>query len=396
MKILIITLHYLDANSGGSFASRAYINAFCKLADSCMLMFPDRDVSITDHIDKKCILKGVKDKRSKIKKALAIYTGDIHRYSNEVIEQVKEFNPDIVVFDNSRCSFRLIEKVKQMNKKVITIHHNFEMEYYKGSKPNILWRIPFIYYMEKAERDALLESNLNLTITKQDAVLLKEHYANHININIAYIGCFESKSYISKIKERIIKKDLTKRIHFVISGNLSSKQTEISLLNFLENMYPLLLKKIPHSVLTITGRNPSNEIIKKCLKQPKITLIPDPDNIQEIIDTADVYICPVFLGGGLKLRIMDGLKQGLPILTHEVSARGYDEFKEAEYLFEYYDEKSFLISLDKLMAHFYQGKYSDNGIQNLYQSFFSFESGVNRIKEIVNYNHSFIIICFLF
>ena len=61
MRVLFFTHHYLDDNSGGSFASRAYINAFTEIADTCMLMYPDRGIPVSDFIHNKCILKGVKD-----------------------------------------------------------------------------------------------------------------------------------------------------------------------------------------------------------------------------------------------------------------------------------------------------------------------------------------------
>jgi hypothetical protein len=116
---------------------------------------------------------------------------------------------------------------------------------------------------------------------------------------------------------------------------------------------------------------------------PSINLISNPENMQDFIREADVYICPVFLGGGLKLRIMDGLKAGLPILTHEVSARGYNEFKKEGCLFTYNDARTFMVSLEKLLTLFNQEEFDKEDIQNHYQTLFSFDSGVKRLKKLI-------------
>lgn len=43
MRILYITHHYLSDNGGGTFASRAYINAFAEIADEMTLLYPVKE-----------------------------------------------------------------------------------------------------------------------------------------------------------------------------------------------------------------------------------------------------------------------------------------------------------------------------------------------------------------
>lgn len=390
MRIIIFTHHYLDDKSGGSFASRAYINAFTEISDSCMLMYPDRGISITNFIHKKCILKGVHNKRNNIQKVIDIYRGRIHRYMDVMIPQIQEFNPDIVVFDNSITSAGLLKEIKKLGVQIITIHHNYELEYYRGTKPFIAWRLPFLYYLEEAERTAVQFSDLNLTLTEEDISLLQINYDSLKTKKIVKLGSFESMSdskLISPINKEIKTKLIPKsNLCFAITGTLGSYQTEVSVLPFLENEYPELLKILPESKLIIAGRSPSNKMKNACAKYPSINLIANPENMQEVIAQADVYICPTCVGGGLKLRVMDGLKAGLPVLTHIVSARGYDEFNKASCLFIYENKDSFRNSLEKIIQEINNGNLESKSIKNLYNSVFSFESGVIRLKEIMYEN----------
>ena len=387
MRVLFFTHHYLDDNSGGSFASRAYINAFTEIADSCMLMYPDRGIPITDFIHKKCILRGIKHERSNIGKVIDYYLGKLHRYSKVMIPQIKEFKPDIVVFDNSRTTAGMLKKVKKLGVKTITIHHNYEMEYYRGTKPSVLWRMAFMYFMEKAERTAVQQSDLNLTLTEEDISLLQKHYDSQKLKKFDKLGSFESVTNpISTNNEVLNNKTDDKNLCFVITGTLGTYQTEVSVIPFLEIEYPELLKMLPDSKLIIAGRNPSDKMIIACSIYPGVELIANPENMQEIIARADVYICPTCVGGGLKLRVMDGLKAGLPVLTHAVSARGYDEFSKANCMFVYENKETFKVSLENLLKVLNQGNLDSNTIKTIYKSVFSFEAGVNRLKNILSQN----------
>ena len=387
MKILFITPHFLDENGGGSFASRAFINAFSEIADSIVLLYPDRGKPIDKFIHKKCILKGISDNRSKFKKAIDIYRGRLHRFKDYMLIQNIDFKPDIVVFDNSICTSGMINYAKQLGIKIITIHHNYEMEYYSGSKENlfIAWRYTVLHYIKLIEKAAVLNSDLNITLTDADINLLQINYNPEKKALFEKLGCFESSSnpVLTNDILAVNNQPRSNNLCFAITGSLNSYQTEISIIPFLVNEYPELLKILPESKLIIAGSNPSKKLIKTCTIYPSIKLIPNPQNMQEVLNQADIYICPTCVGGGLKLRVMDGLKAGLPVLTHVVSARGYEDFKNANCLFTYEDKTSFILNLKKIISEKNKGHLEKKEIKNLYNSTFSFESGVKKLKEIL-------------
>ena len=391
MKILFITYHFLDETGGGSFASRAYVNAFSEIADSCMLLYPDRGKPIIGFIHNKCIPVGIWDKRNNVTKAINLFTGKINRYMNVINSKVNVFNPDIVVFDNSHCSAGMIKNVKKFNKKIITIHHNYMPEYYHGTKPyvglkSLFLNSIFLRYMKKAERTAVLYSDLNLTLTDQDIHLLYNHYDPKKTVQIVKIGCFEPEtvSRLNDNQDHHNKFDNNNKFCFVITGSLCAYQSEFSIASFFEDLYSDLLKRLPESNLIIAGKNPSMKMRNICNKFPSVSLISNPENMQEIIALADIYICPTCVGGGLKLRVMDGLKAGLPVLTHTVSARGYEEFKNANCMFIYENKSTFIESLEKVIALIHNSKVRKKTVMNTYESLFSFESGVARLRKILS------------
>ena len=114
-------------------------------------------------------------------------------------------------------------------------------------------------------------------------------------------------------------------------------------------------------------------------KQASITIVPNPEDMAAVVRQADYYICPISAGSGMKLRIYDGLKEGLPILCHEVSVSGYEYIAKAGCLFAYHDESSFSASLNDTL-------HCTLSRQQVYDSFckeFSLQTGISRLHNIL-------------
>jgi hypothetical protein len=381
MKTLFITNHALEGNSGGVFASRAFINAFAELSSTITVLYPDNGISVTEHLSPKINLKGIKNKKNNFLKLIDIYKGKINRFQDIVVEEALKLEADLVVFDNSRSSAGSIKKLKLLGLKVITIHHNYEMEYYKACKPPIYGRMALLRQIKRCEKNAVLLSDLNLALTSEDITLLRKNYDKNNKSKFDEIGVFE----YFKVREHNnldAKRIEDQKLNFVISGTLNAEQTEKSIFPFFDKFYPLLLKNVPNCKLIITGSNPTKKLIKFCQSKKNIQLIPNPKNISDYIKDADFYICPVSHGGGLKLRILDGLKLGLPILTHKVSSRGFQKFIKSGIVFSYDDENTFEIQLLKMV----NSKQDRNVNTGLYNEDFSFESGVNRLRKRLQNN----------
>ena len=101
--------------------------------------------------------------------------------------------------------------------------------------------------------------------------------------------------------------------------------------------------------------------------------------MNEVVSQADIYLCATRTGGGLKLRIMDGLKNGLPVITHVCSARGFDIFENEVFFKSYSTPLEFYTSVLELMKL----KNNKKDIQNIYKKHFSYEAGVDRLKRIL-------------
>lgn len=375
MKTLFIEFHYLKGNQGAIYAARTHVNLFAELSEEMTLIYPSKKDKEPEGIYKgeKMKMIPVVDKRSKLSKFIGLCFGKMHRFSiND--EYLNPNKYDVVVFDTSDVSARLIKKFKKAGIRIITIHHNYQIELLKGDCNKLLLG-QSLFWTNIYERQAVKYSDLNLTLTTQDSELLRKNYCKEANF--ATIGVFD---YLRREYPQILKEQ--RHHHYLITGGLAAKQNEDSLLPWLEEFLPLLKETDPKAQLTIAGRSPSSKLIKKA-RDKGTEIIPSPKDMAPILLNGDYYICPTDRGGGLKLRIMDGLKYGMPVLTHKVSARGYESMIKAGVVFVYNDPESFVRSVSNMI----NVKRSSIFIQSLYIENYSFDTGVKRLKKILIENH---------
>ena len=317
MRTLFITHHYLSSPGGGTFASRAYINAFAELSDEMTLLYPVKEgEGLFEGIHPKIQCCPVTYNISKWQKALNIFRGKVHRYEDVAQDFLASGKFDMVVFDNSKTSFRQIDAAHRYGLKAVVIHHNYEYEYVRDNSPVIIRPID-LFWIKRVEREAVQKADLNLVLSRQDMLLLSKAFTNGRTDNFALLGVFEYASY----QPPTLNETSATANHFIITGNLSAVQTKQSLLPWLNSYFPILKEVVPDAHLIIAGKNPDNTLIPLC-KEREIELIPSPASMTPYLQRATCYICPVDLGGGVKLRVMDGLKSGLPVIAHKVSARG--------------------------------------------------------------------------
>ena len=371
-RLLIITCHKLDENNGGANASKAFIRCFAALFDDCSLIYPEFEETMP-YIPSKYKRYPCHDSRSKVRKAIDMYRGVVGSLYYCVRAHLREHQYDIIVVDHSATSTALLRTIRQTGAKLITIHHNVERDYLRdnGKERPLTYRIPYTYFAKKAERDSLRCSDLNLTLTEQDAEVFRCWYAD---ICVRHWGTFQWQP----IKDKTLE-ERTPGQTFIITGSLGFLQSLLPITEFVRSYWPLVRKVCPQARLLIAGRNPHRKLMQACTGQGDISIIPSPDNMDTLVEQADYYICPINAGSGLKLRIMDALKQGLPVVCHQVSATGYEPLAESGALFVYRDEGTFSEALRQLLA----ARTKRQDIYQAYKALFSPEGGTARLRTIL-------------
>ena len=373
MKTLFVTYHYLHGNGGGVYASRGYVNAFAELSDQLTLLCPVKDGKRPEGILNGVQIMPVKYDKPQWIKFLHLLTGRLHRYYDVFDKALASNRFDTVVFDACYASFRLIAKARRAGCRVITIHHNYQMDYVRDNY-RFPVRLPMLYWTRICEREAVQGSDLNLVLTDDDRLTLRRHYDKEGVRRFAVIGVFDYR------RESLPQHPPVAAPVFILTGNLSMRQTEVPLLQWIDECYPELAScpaATGHLSVIVAGKDPSERLRARCL-EAGIEVVASPTDMQAVLARGRYYISPASNGGGLKLRMLDGLKNGMPVLAHVAAARGYEPFVD-RYVFCYCDRASFREAMKRMLAQ----KPDPEGLQRLYQEVFSFDAGLERLRKLL-------------
>ena len=391
MKILYILRHNPWGIGGGCYASHCYLNVFTKVFENAKF-----DVCLcSEYLGSKRQLEAYPNvnfvkvsERSKVEKAMSSITGLLHRFDGVARNMLKTGVYDYCVFDHNSIAGPLVGLCRKMGVKSIVINHNCEYEYYRDNH-SLIERAVFLRHVRNAERKSYLGCDYNIFLTEEDKELFEWLYGISGTRSIV-TGCFdESGNQNSNPNEHepIATNDShNPHVRIIISGTIGNIQNMDGINFFIKELLP----SVPQDAeVIIAGKNPPTslsieiETLNQTGNYAPITLIPNPEDMMSIVSGCDIFLCPTRLGGGLKLRVMDGLRAGLPVIAHQVSARGYSEFKKAGMLWSFESPEEFRQALIAVLSHLQAGNVKKEDIKMKAKREFSFDEKVNVLRTII-------------
>lgn len=383
MNILYILRHNPWGIGGGCYATKCYLQALTTA-------FPEAqfDVCLCEEYLKDCPnpkengnVTFVKvAERSKVEKAMALVTGLLHRFDSVARKMLSSKQYDYCIFDHNSIAGPLASLCKELGVKSVVINHNCEYEYYRDNHSKFM-RTMFLRHVRNAERNSYLGCDYNIFLTEEDKDLF-EHLYGHSESNSIVTGCFD----VNKNQNQNQNINNSQKLRLVISGTIGNVQNMDGIDFFLKELLPHVPKD---AEVVVAGKNPPADLasrIEMLNMQDScapVTLIPNPKDIMTIVCACDIFVCPTRLGGGLKLRVMDGLKAGLPVIAHQVSARGYSAFKKEGMLWSFENNEDFRTCIHEVINKLTEGALKKSQIQNFAAQQFSLESKVSMLKEFL-------------
>jgi glycosyltransferase involved in cell wall biosynthesis len=381
-KILFLATNDFNQFGGGAQAIRAYL-------DSTLDIYGNEsvDVMLGEEYELKSEYRNLNvirvKKRGFLQSRLEVLKGYLDRWVTPMVSYLKEHANEYstVVINGGRMGV-VVQKIKKFGLRVVTIHHNEEIEYCMDNKHIVTLGGRWDYLVRRAQGLAYQHSDINLFLTAQDCEHLHEIYGENNKVN-EVIGVYDYKS-----ATKILPSTDECEYHIGASGSLVNYQTTHGILDIKNNYIDIIKELLPSYKLLLTGRNPSNEILEFTDEYSEhIAVIPDPQDIISVIQKCSIYLCPTDIGGGLKLRVMDGLKSGMPALVHKISARGYEMFADKPYFRIYEDRETFKKGLSDLLDFVtVTGKEERQQISKDFYSYFGYGAGTERFRRLLKEN----------
>ena len=94
---------------------------------------------------------------------------------------------------------------------------------------------------------------------------------------------------------------------------------------FAREVFPRVYREIPQATLTIIGKNPPADFQEMAANQPEQFTVTGyvPDLVPQL-ERAALMVVPVRAGSGMRVRILEALAQGMPIVTTTIGLEGID------------------------------------------------------------------------
>ncbi|MFZ0389929.1 MAG: glycosyltransferase family 4 protein [Calditrichia bacterium] len=95
-----------------------------------------------------------------------------------------------------------------------------------------------------------------------------------------------------------------------------------AMLYFLEKIWPLIRKKAPDTEFTIVGKNPSPKLQRIAAELSNVTVTGWVDDTRPYIAESAVFIVPIRIGGGTRMKIYQGMSMEKAIVSTTIGAEG--------------------------------------------------------------------------
>lgn len=370
-RILFLAPLNPGRRDGGGLAARAFHDVLCHLYPGRVDMLLPREYCVDRYAGAVPVPPRPHWK--------ALLSGSIHRYRHFLAHYLEDHRGEygLCVINGGIYAGDMMDLIHRAGLRIMVIHHNFEREYHMGSRDLLTFGGLHAGLVIRAERMAYLRADVNCFLTRSDIDLFEKAYGPRQGNFL--LGVFEPQD-----ATRPVLNDVKADNVIAITGSMNTVQTERGVTDFRQHYFSCVKRLFPSWKIRIAGRNPARSIQDFAAQHADVVeLIPNPPDMTRVVEQCRVFLCPTHVGGGLKLRVMDGLRLGLPVLTHVVSARGYDAFHEEPFFAAYDDEASFCSGL-KTLCDMPVTLSQRLKIQDRYFSVFGFQSGVERMKKAMD------------
>lgn len=215
--------------------------------------------------------------------------------------------PDVVWIDH----FNLIPYVPaSFSGKTVLEEHNIQSLLFlriADNERNTLWRSVYLWESTKwkrFERHYLKPFSVIATISEYDKQYLEKQYSLS---SVRYLGTATSPS----------RKRLHRKKQLLFIGRLTWQPNKHGLSWFIKQVWPMVYRLFPDYRLVVVG-----DYAKKPSSSPGVLFEGRVADIEKYFLESSLLVCPIFSGSGIRIKIIQAMSYGLPVVSTTLGAEG--------------------------------------------------------------------------
>ena len=224
-------------------------------------------------------------------------------------------NYDLVVLESEFCWYITLNSSISYKKLVVRVH-NIESYYFKMLGKSSTSLKEKIYYKIESSKIKHLSS---LVFNKVDRLwFISNEDLNTVNL--------PQKSVFMPfpVNDEIVKPQFKEGNNVVFMGSLFMQNNVFGLDWYIKNVHPILIAEVNDYHFYIVGslKEKSKELQEKYCNLQNTTFVLNAPCLKEYYQKAKVFVNPMFHGSGVKVKSVNALINGLPLVSTSVGAEG--------------------------------------------------------------------------
>jgi polysaccharide biosynthesis protein PslH len=199
--------------------------------------------------------------------------------------------------------------------------HNMEAviweRYYEEEKNPLKRKYIHEQYKKVArfEGEMCRKFDIVAAVSEDDRLRLAQSYKVH---NVVVVPNGVDTDYFHPIPSETIPNSM------VFTGSMDWRPNQDAIGYFVDAIWPLIVQKCPSAHAWIVGRRPSDKLISIGKTEQGITVTGRVDDVRAYSAPAAVYIVPLRIGGGSRLKILEALAMQKAVISTTIGAEGLD------------------------------------------------------------------------
>ena len=253
--------------------------------------------------------------------------------------------------------------------------HNIEFDNFKRIWQNITSPLRKLHYNREYKKTYREEINV---CRKMDAVFtVSERDSNILNHEVPGMQKFIIPNGVDTSYFRP-SDETAEPFTMVFTGMMGYVPNNDGMFYFLDKIFPKILNEIPEAKIYIVGNRPPKELQKRAAENIIVTGYVD--DVRPYIRRAGLYVVPLRMGGGTRLKVLEALSMGKAVVTTSIGCEGINVIDKKHVLIADQADDFALCAVNVLRnTHSY--KVMCNNGYSLIKSAYDWQAIVSSIEE---------------
>jgi sugar transferase (PEP-CTERM/EpsH1 system associated) len=169
--------------------------------------------------------------------------------------------------------------------------------------------------MLRFERKALARFDLVLAVSDTDRQTFDRLYPGALRVPAHIVHTGVDTAYFVPMSTPV------RRAHLTFTGSMDWRPNEDAMTYFVREILPHITRIEPGTTLSIIGRAPT-PAVRRLANEAGIEVTGRVDDVRPHVAAGSVYVVPLRIGGGTRLKIFEAMAMGKAVVSTTVGAEG--------------------------------------------------------------------------